>query len=165
MKKPIISIIAAMDKNRGIGYKNKLPWNIPQDLARFKNLTLNHPVIMGRKTYQSILSYLNKPLPKRLNIVVSRDKNLKVEGGYVAESFQQAINYAKQKENQEIFIIGGASIYNQAIKYAHRLYLTLVKGNFKTDCYFPDYSSFQKVLEKQEKTSFKNNFTWLTLER
>lgn len=146
-KSPLISIIAAIGPNRELGKDNKLLWHIKKDFLHFKNITLGHPIIMGRKTFESI----GKPLSGRINIVISRNtpnspnapNNLSPLWSY---SLEKAIAFAKTKDKQEIFIIGGASIYEQAIKYADKLYLTLIKGKFDADVFFPDYSSFFKLI-------------------
>lgn len=155
-KKPTISIIVATDDKRGIGKDNKLLWHIPEDLKHFKKITLGHPVIMGRKTYESI----GKLLPGRTNIIVTRKKNYKAPGCVISNSFKKAVAIAREKDNTEIFIIGGGEIYRQGIKITDKLYLTLVKGNFQADTFFPDYSKFSKVLTKEEKKSEKYSYTF-----
>lgn len=159
MKKPIISIIAAIGENRGIGKDNKLLWHIPQDLERFKKLTFSHPVIMGRITFESI----GKALPGRTNIIVTRDKNYEIEGCLVTHSFQGAIDKAKKEENDEIFIIGGEQIYKQGIDYADKLYLTIVHDNFAADAFFPDFSQFKTVISRKEGKTDQYRYTFLEL--
>src|SRR3989304_9524647 len=122
IKQPQISIIAAIGRNRELGKDNKLLWHIPEDMKRFKDLTTNQVVIMGRKTYES-LPPKYRPLPKRVNIVVTRDQNYSSEGAFVAHSVEEAIEKSRE-HRKEIFIIGGAQIYELGIKYADRLYLT-----------------------------------------
>lgn len=166
-----ISIIVATDKKRGIGKTDlgvgKLLWNIPEDLKRFKELTMGHPVIMGRKTFESVLSYLQKPFPGRTNIVVTRDPNYKYEGIVVVNSIKKALDQAlKAPGNEEVFITGGGQIFEQGLPFADRIYLTLVEGEYEADTFFPDYSAFKKVLSKEEKeTADGLKFTWLTLEK
>src|SRR3989344_279751 len=109
MKKPIISIIAAISENGVIGNENKLLWHIPEDMKRFKEKTFGHPVIMGRKTYASI----GHPLSNRTNIIVTRNKTYRVYGGKVVHSIEAAIEEAKKYEQDEIFVIGGGQIYTQ----------------------------------------------------
>lgn len=153
----MISIIAVIGENRAIGRGNKLLWNIPDDMKRFKKLTSGHPVIMGRKTAESLFVF---PLPNRINIVITRNENFKINSGLIANSLKEAIKIAKKsnkdnKENNEIFIIGGGQIYTQALPYADKLYLTIVKDKPKNaDTFFPDYSEFNKIL-KQEKKEYK----------
>lgn len=161
MKKARISLIAAIDENRGIGLNNRLLFSIPADMRRFRKITLNHPVIMGRKTYESI----GKPLPKRTNIVVTRNKAYKAPGSMVVHSLEEAINLARRQEKQEIFIIGGGQIYEQGIKLADKLYLTIVKGVYKADTFFPDYSEFKKVVFKEKGQYKQYQYTFLELER
>jgi len=157
MKKPKISIIAAVaEKNRAIGKDNKLLWHIPGDLPRFKKITTGHPVIMGQKTFES----LGKPLPNRTNIVLTFDKSFQAPGCIVAYSVDEAIKIASEKDPQEIFFIGGGSVYAQAIKFADKLYLTLVEGEYDADTFFPDYSEFKKVIfeEPHESAGYKYKF-------
>jgi len=118
-------MIAAVGRNRELGRGNELLWHIPEDLKRFKALTLGHPVIMGRKTFESI----GKPLPGRTNLVVSRS----------ALSLEDALAQAKKLDKEEVFIIGGAQIYEQALPYADRLYLTLIEDTKEADAFFPEY--------------------------
>lgn len=134
-----------MSENRVIGKDNKLLWSLPQDMKRFKALTTGHTVIMGRKTYESI----GRVLPNRINIVISGDSAYKVPGGFVAHSLDEALIIAEKKEKEEIFIIGGGQVYTQALPLADTLYLTIVKGAYEGDTYFPDYSQFDKVISTQ----------------
>lgn len=161
MKKPTINIICALSENHAIGMNGRLLWNIPEDLKRFKKITTGHPVIMGRKTHESI----GKPLPNRTNIIVSR--NLKAtKGGYVSSSLENAIEFAaKQEGGDEIFIIGGGEIYKQALPLADKLHLTVVKGDFNGDTFFPDYSEFEKVTVKGNGRYENYQFTFLELEK
>ncbi|MDA8127609.1 MAG: dihydrofolate reductase [Betaproteobacteria bacterium] len=141
MKKPRISVIAALAKNRVIGIENRLPWRLPEDLARFKALTLGHPILMGRKTFES----LGRPLPGRTNIVITRNANYRPEGCLVAGSIPAAI--ALCEDADEVFFIGGADLYAQAMPIADRLYLTEVDVEADGDARFPDYdeSAFGEV--------------------
>jgi dihydrofolate reductase len=157
---PTISIIAAIGKNRELGKNNKLLWQLKKDLQHFKIITSGHPVIMGRKTFESI----GFPLPKRTNIVITRDKNYQVAAGVIiCDSLEKAMEVAKTKDRQEIFIIGGASIYSQAINLADKLYLTLVDGTFDADVYFPEYSRFNKIISSKEDSEGKYKFKYLEL--
>ncbi len=159
---PTISIIVAMDEARGIGKNNGLLWHISADLKHFKQLTTGHPIIMGRNTFESI----GKPLPNRTNIVVSRNSNIPIEGVIVCNSLEKAIEKAKTIDQGEIFIIGGGQIYQQAIKYAKRLYLTEVKGNFDATIFFPDYAEFNQVVSESEwQKEGKHEFRFLVLEK
>jgi len=140
-KKLRISIIAALAKNRVIGIENRLPWRLPEDLAHFKALTLGHPILMGRKTFES----LGRPLTGRTNIVITRNPGYRPEGCQVADSIPAAV--ALCKDADEIFFIGGAELYAQAIPQADRLYLTEVDIEAEGDAWFPDYdrSAFTEV--------------------
>lgn len=155
----VISIIAAIGSNKELGKDNKLLWHIPEDFKRFKELTTGHPVIMGRKTFESI----GKPLPQRTNIIITRDKNFQQKNCLVVHSLDEAINIAKTKDDKEIFIIGGGQIYEQAINIADKLYLTIVKGSFDADTFFPDYSRFQKIVFQKKSHSDKYKYTFLEL--
>lgn len=159
--RPKISIIAAIGKNRELGKKNKLLWHIPDDLPRFKKLTLGHPIVMGRKTFESI----GRPLPNRTNIVVTRDSSYEVEGVVVVHSIEKAIEEAKKKDKEEIFVIGGGQIYEQALPFADRLYLTIVDAQAEADTYFPDYSEFKKIISEEKNESEDLRYSYLILEK
>lgn len=131
-----ISIIAAVAKNGVIGNENKLIWHIAEDLKRFKKLTLNHAVIMGRKTYESLPI---QPLPNRKNIVITSNPNIKFTGAITVNSPKKAINICKN--DNEIFICGGASIYKQFLPTTTNMYLTLVHKNFEGDTLFPKFDN------------------------
>lgn len=166
MAKPKISIIAAIAKNRAIGKKNTLLWRISEELKRFKKITTGHPIIMGRKTFESI----GRPLPNRTNIVVTRNPNYKAAGVLVTDSLDAAIEKAKNNppeggDSREIFIIGGGQIYEQAIKLADKLYLTIVEGEYEADTFFPDYSEFDKVVYEESRVSEGYKYKFLELER
>lgn len=126
-----IKMIAAMDKNRVIGKDNSLPWHIPSDLKRFKDLTSGNTVLMGRKTYESI----GRPLPDRDNIVLSRQENLEISGVTVVNDIYDAIS--KSNKDKDLFIIGGSEIYAKFIYLVDILYLTIVNSEFDGDSYFP----------------------------
>jgi dihydrofolate reductase len=132
----IISLIAALAKNRTIGKNNDLPWHLPDDMKYFMQTTKGHYVIMGRKNYDSIPEKF-KPLPNRTNIVVTRKKNFIAPGCIVVNSLDEGINLAKDANEKEVFIIGGAEIYNLSLSVATRLYLTEINGNIEGDTFFP----------------------------
>ncbi len=138
------SLIVAMAENRCIGADNKMPWHISDDLKHFKALTMGHPVIMGRKTFESIIGYLKKPLPGRANIVISRSGFQSEHEADIFTDISMAINHgkelAKSQNQDEIFIIGGAQIYAQSIEHADRLHLTKVHRNVKGDAFFPEFN-------------------------
>lgn len=163
-----INIIAAIGQNRELGNNNQLLWHLPEDLKRFKELTNGHPVIMGRKTFESIPEKF-RPLPNRTNIVVSRNLDLALpEGVLAALSLEEAIVLAqKAPGSEEIFIIGGGQIYTEAVekKLADRLYLTLVEKTFpEADVFFPEYqTAFPKETSRENKESEAFRFAFLTL--
>ena len=133
----IISIIAAMDRNRLIGNDNQLPWHLPADLAHFKKVTLNKPILMGRKTYESI----GRPLPGRENIVLTRTEGLKIEGVTVVNSLEAVIDGLP--DTAELMVIGGSTIYELILPRAQRMYLSYVDGDFKGDAWFPEFDEAQ----------------------
>lgn len=162
-----ISMIVAMAQGRVIGLDNQMPWHLPADLQYFKKTTLGKPVIMGRKTYDSI----GRPLPGRLNIVVSRDANLQIAGVTCVTSVEQAITAAKQVEGvEEVMIIGGATIYEYFLPVADRLYLTFIDLETKGDTCFPDYQAqgeWQEIAKSEHKADDKNAYDlqFVTLQR
>ncbi len=169
-KKPRISIVVAIGAgklhNHVIGLENKLLWHIPEDLKRFKALTLGHPLVMGRKTFDSIVSYTGKALPGRTNIVITRDPNWSFEGALVVHSLEEGIQKASELDQEEIFVGGGSQIYEQALPQVDRLYLTLIESDLEGDSYFPAYEhEFTKKIfeEKHEHNGLK--YTWVNLER
>lgn len=161
MNKPRVSIIVAMTHDRLIGSHNKLLWHIPEELKRFKQVTTGHPIIMGRKTHQSI----GRILPDRTNIVISNDLNYFVDGGIVTHSLDEAIKKASEIDQNEIFIMGGGTVYEQALPIADKLYVTLVDGDFTGDVYFPDYSMFDRVIHKLPQESSGYTYTFYELEK
>lgn len=157
-----VSIIAAIDEKRGLGKNNDLLFRIPEDLQRFRQLTAGKPVIMGRKTFESI----GRVLPNRTNIIITRDKNFKAEGTIVVHSLEEALQQAQSKpSNEEIFIIGGGQIFAQALPLVQKLYLTLVEGDYGADTFFPDYSEFKKVVFEEFRESGGYRYRFLELER
>ncbi|HSX40020.1 MAG TPA: dihydrofolate reductase [Candidatus Saccharimonadales bacterium] len=157
-----ISIVAAMDEKRGIGKNNDLLFRIPQDFKRMQLLTTGHPIIMGRKTFESI----GRVLPKRTNIIITRDAGYKVEGAVLAHSLEQALELAKKSPgSDEIFIFGGGQIFEQALPFVDKLYLTIVEGDFGADTFFPDYSIFRKKLKEEKHQEGQYSFTFLDLEK
>lgn len=157
-------MIAAMAKHRVIGADNQMPWHLPADLGHFKRITLGKPIVMGRKTYQSI----GKALPGRLNIVVSRDKSLKLTDATVVQTCDQAVEAAGQIE--ELMVIGGGTIYQYFLPFCHRLYLTDIDLDVAGDTYFPDYSAVAdwKLIESNSFTADDKNqysYTFKTLDR
>ena len=141
MNAPRLSLIAALARNRVIGIENRLPWKLPEDLAHFKALTLGHPILMGRKTFES----LGRPLPGRRNIVITRNADYQPTGCEIATSIPEAVALCPGAE--EIFFIGGAELYKQVLPLVDRLYLTEVHTHAQGDAWFPDYDrhAFREV--------------------
>ena len=158
------TIVVAMGKNREIGVDNQLLWHLPNDLKHFKEITSGHPIIMGRKTYESI----GKPLPNRTNIVVSRKKDWFEEGILIVGSLKEALKFAK-KIDENVFILGGGNIYEQTIDLVDKLEVTLVDAELNADTFFPkiDEKIWRKTdeicHEKDEKHNY--NFCFQTFER
>ena len=151
----MISLIVAMGKNREIGKENQLLWHLPKDLKHFKDLTSGHPIIMGRKTYESI----GKPLPNRTNIVISRRNDWFEEGILIVGSIKEAVKFAK-KIDEEVFILGGGNIYEQTIDLADKLEVTLVDAVLDADTFFPKINEkiWQKTNEERHQKDEKNEF-------
>ncbi|WP_413699709.1 type 3 dihydrofolate reductase [Psychromonas sp. KJ10-10] len=159
-----ISMIAAMADDRIIGLDNKMPWHLPADLQFFKATTLGKPVVMGRKTYQSI----GRPLPGRLNIVLTRDINLQIEGVKCVQTIDQVKQVAGDVD--EVMIIGGATIYEQYLAQADRLYLTFIDLKTEGDTQFPDFMAMSEWHETQRVAHLKDeknphNYQFVTLDR
>ena len=159
----IISIIAAVADNMIIGNNNSLPWSLPADLEYFKKNTLGKPVIMGAKTFESI----GKVLPDRKNIILSFDKDYKVEGGVTVTSIEEALK--EVGENEEVMIAGGASIYKQFLPLANKLYLTFIHHDFEGDTYFPEFdiNQWKEVKRIDNKADEKNpyDYSFVILEK
>ena len=153
----MISIIVAIAENMAIGKNNDLLWHIPEDLKRFKRITSGHPVIMGKRTYESLP---RRPLPNRRNIVITDIKGEELEGCEMAWSIAEAI--AKCNPSEENFVIGGASIYKQFLPYADRLYLTRIHKSFDADVFFPEIDNSQWKLNSKEDFvgDDLNDFAW-----
>ncbi|CAD7801881.1 Dihydrofolate reductase [Chryseobacterium aquaeductus] len=158
------TIVVAMGEKNEIGSNNQLLWHLPKDLKHFKELTTDHPIIMGRKTYESI----GKALPNRTNIVISKKKNWFEEGILIVGSIKEAVKFAK-KINENIFIIGGGTIYEQTMELADKLEVTLVKTNLEADTFFPKIDpkiwklSNEVCHEKDEKNQY--DFCFQTYEK
>lgn len=162
---PEIVIIAAVaEKNRVIGRDRDLPWHIPEDLKRFKRLTTGHPLVMGRKTFESVVHQFGGPLPNRRNIVVSASGNVldhpEVE---VVGTLDDAVRTAST--NEVVFIGGGATIYKQMLSRADRLELTLVEGHYEGDTYFPPYEHLIGDVFMETAVESHKNFRFVTYER
>lgn len=160
-----ISIIVAVAENNIIGYKNKLPWHLPADLANFKKITTRHHVVMGQRTFESI----GKPLPGRKIIILSDEPRYKQKGCKIAHSINEAIQIAKKADEKELIIAGGASIYKQFLSIADKIYLTKIGQRFNGDAYFPkiDRGKWKETSKKTYKKG-KNNlfdFEFITLQK
>lgn len=158
----IVSIVVAIAENHAIGKDNKLLWHLPKDLRHFKEITTGGTVIMGRKTYDSV----GKPLPNRRNIIITRQQ-IEIAGCEVVNSLQAALDLCH--DHKEVFIVGGAEIYKQAMPFTDRIYLTVVHENFEGDTYFPEIK--EDIWKETERTNHeaaeKNplSFSFITLER
>ena len=141
----MLNILVAADENNGIGKNNQLLWHLPADLKNFKQLSMGHAVVMGRKTYDSI----GKPLPNRRNIVITRQADLNIHGCQVVHSLQQALDACKN--DGTVFIIGGAEIYHQAILFCNTIFLTRVHHQFEADTFFPEIDpAIWEEIEKKD---------------
>ncbi len=165
----MVSLIVAASENNVIGRENDLPWSLPDDLNYFRKTTAGHPVVMGRKNHESI----GRLLPGRANIIVTRKNNYEVEGGVVVGSLetgiQKAIDIAIADNRQEIFVIGGGEIFQQALPLADRMYITRVHANVPGDAFFPEFDTteWQLTAEKHHAADEKHQypFTFQTWER
>ena len=185
----MISIFVAIDDKRGIGKDNDLLFKIPEDFRRMKELTTGHPIIMGRRTFESI----GRVLPNRTNIVITRDSSFKFEGIVVVHSLEEALDVARKStsgmslrgdENDEaiyrdrraplamtneneVFIFGGGQIFKEAIEkgLVDRLYLTIVDGDYGADTFFPDYSEFKKMISEEVREADGYRYKFLVLEK
>jgi len=151
MKGSVVAAVVAIGRNRELGKDNKLLWKIPADVQRFRDLTRGHPLIMGRKTFESILGYRGSPLPDRTNIVITRDKAYKHEGVITTHSLEEALEAARKAPGaEEIHIGGGAELYKEALPIIDKLYLTLIDAEDEADTFFPPYEKeFTKVLHEE----------------
>lgn len=161
----IVSLIVAMDRQRGIGKDNRLPWRLSADLKRFRELTMGHHLIVGRKTFESI----GKPLPGRQMIIVTRQAGFQVEGCFVVNSVDEALRLARERDESEVFVIGGAEIYAQTLALADRLYLTLVDAEAEADTFFPTFDENdwleQEAIPQSADEKNQYAFTFKTLVR
>jgi dihydrofolate reductase len=153
-----LSLVAALDRNRLIGADDRLPWRLPADLAHFKRITLGKPILMGRRTFESI----GRPLPERHNIVVSRDPAFQAQGCTVARSIEAGL--AAAGAAPEVMVIGGASIYAQCLARAGRMYLTRIDADFEGDTFFPAWDPREwreverRAFEPDERNAYRYRF-------
>ena len=161
----IKSIMVARADNRVIGRDNDLVWHMPADLKYFKETTTGHFVVMGRKTYESV----NKPLPGRLNIIVTRQADYYREGCLVVHDVEEAFRLGEQNGQEELFVLGGAQIYELTLPQVDRIYLTEIKAEFEGDTFFPeiDYAQWQEVKREEHPSDEKNPhpYAFVVLER
>jgi len=166
MKRPTISFIVAMDRNGLIGAGSRLPWHLPDDMRRFRQITMGKPVLMGRKTYESIPDRL-RPLPGRTNIVLTQQLDYEAPGCTIVHSLAQAL--AAASEHDELMVIGGARLYEQLLSQADRIYLTQIDGEFEGDVFFPalNQAEWQEVEREEHGRDDRHStpFTFLLLER
>ncbi len=158
-------MIVAVGENREMGADNDLPWGrgLPTDMKRFRDKIRGHTIISGKRTFESMGS---KPLPNRVNIIVSREEDFKPEGVIVAHSVEQALEEAKKHEKEEIFIIGGGKIFELSMPFADKLYLTLVHASFpNADVFFPDYSEFKKEVYREKVSENGYDYEFIDLKK
>ncbi|BFG71738.1 type 3 dihydrofolate reductase [Sediminibacterium sp. KACHI17] len=154
----VISLIVAAATNNGIGKDNQLLWHLPKDLQFFKKTTWAMPVIMGRKTFESLSG---KPLQGRLNIVITRNKDWKPDGIVVVHSLADALFVAKSADYKEVFVAGGGEIYKEALPLAHKVYLTRVQAEPEADTFFPDLSAdWQLIFDEPHSADAKHAFAF-----
>jgi dihydrofolate reductase len=170
MSTPKISIVVAIGDgrlhNRVLGEDNQLIWRIPDDLKRFRTITRGHPVVMGRKTFESIVAVRGSGLPDRPNIVITRDASWSFPEAIVVHSLDEGIAKAKELDSEEIFIGGGGEIYAQALPRVDKLYLTLIRDDKDGDSYFPEYETdFTRETFREEREWKGIKYTWVDLER
>jgi dihydrofolate reductase len=160
-----VYLVAAVAANGIIGAGNRMPWHLPEDLKHFKELTLGHPVIMGRKTFESILAALGKPLPGRENIVVSRTPGLEIEGVGIASSIEGALAFCIGEP--VVFVIGGGEIYRGALPLADGIVMTEIRKDYEGDTKFPDFdrSAFRETQRKPHVSSAGIPFDFVFYER
>lgn len=165
LKIPVLSAIAAQGENRVIGKDNKMPWHLPADLKHFKTITSGHPVLMGRKTFESI----GKPLPNRTNIIMTRDSNYSAPDCIIVNNVETAVSMANELEMDEIFIIGGAEIYRQLLPQIQRVYLTIIHHAFEGDAFFPELNKneWHEISREKHLADDKNpyDYSFVVLER
>jgi len=155
---PHLSLIVAIARNHVIGINNMLPWYLPEDLKRFRALTTGHHIIMGRKTYES----LNRLLPDRTTVIVTRNSNYRVEGALIANSLQQAIELCGNDE--ELFLIGGAELFREGLELADKLYITEIDATFEGDVFFPELNltRWREVSRERHTSAQGLKFSYVT---
>jgi dihydrofolate reductase len=165
-KIPVVIVAAISRRRRALGLNDQLLWHIPEDLKRFKTLTLGHPVIMGRRTFESIVAMLGHPLPGRTNIVVTRNPDYTAEGAEVAHSLEAAFAIAERENPTEIHIGGGAQLYEMAMPYTSVMHLTLVDDEPEADTFFPEYADEFEAVTMQPILEHENiTYQWIDYRR
>ncbi len=158
-----VTLVVAVSENNAIGKNNQLLWHLPADLKHFKEITSGHPIIMGRKTYDSI----GRPLPNRRNIVITRQSDLNIANVEVVGSLEEAVSICKAEN--EVFVIGGAEIYKESLAFANKIFLTTVHQKYEADVFFPELikKDWKEVSKEYHEADEKNNvaYTFSTLER
>jgi len=170
MKPPLISIIVAMDEGGGIGKDNRIPWHIKKDLIRLRDLTKDHLVILGHTSYESMAGYYDKsdrPMPaKEYVVLTSNDKFASSRNNtFTATSIKEVLDRINKSREKEVFVLGGASVFKQMLPCVNRLYLTIVKGKFDCDTFFPDYSEFKKEITSSKDSDEGFSFVHKILEK
>ena len=169
---PRLSVLAAMARNRVIGHNNAIPWRLPHDLKHFKELTMGHPLIMGRKTYESI----GRLLPGRTSIIITRQPDYEVPGALVVRSIGEALSICSQTKSEEAehlvpvnecFVIGGADIFQQMLPLCDRLYMTEIQKDFEGDAYFPEFdrNDWREISREEHADDDGLEYHFVTLDR
>jgi dihydrofolate reductase len=165
-ERPLVSFVVAMDRNRLIGKGSGLPWRLPDEIRRFKAITMGHPVLMGRKTYETIPQKF-RPLPGRTNIILTRQKGYEAPGCIVVHSMEEALSAVSPEE--ELMVIGGSQLFNALLPVVDRLYLTEIDGQYEGDVYFPELNMTQwsEVAREEHPRDDRHDspFVFLMLER
>lgn len=163
---PVVIVAGIGKDTRVIGKNNQLLWHVSDDLKRFKSLTMGHPVIMGRKTFESILEILGKPFPGRTSIVVTRNPEYSYEGVKVATSFDDALALAAEENPEEIHVGGGEEIYKLALPYTDKLFITYFDSDVEGDAFFPDFTEeFHEVVRHGIREDNGLSYEWVDYER
>lgn len=163
---PLVIVTAIGKDTRAIGKANRLLWHIPDDLKRFKALTLGHPIIMGRKTFESIVALLGGPLPSRTNIVITNDPTYVHEGAIITNSLEEAVQVAKQENPAEIHIGGGGMLYQAALPFVSKLHVTWIYSDESGDTFFPLFERDFKIVTTHPAREYKHLcYQWIDYQR
>lgn len=156
----MVFVIAAVSENNVIGQKGRIPWNIKEDLNHFKELTSGNAIVMGRRTFESI----GRPLPDRLNIVVSNTVD-EIPGAVVVRSLDEAVEAAESEGYDDVFVCGGQRLYEEAVPFCDRLYITRVHENYEGDCFFPEFDPDDYIITEESTVSSNPSYSFITYER